>query len=365
MKSRYWFVVIQIENMKKAGLTAEQINDPVYVANYFLNRWTESAPSRTGCVTVCKSADGLYHLHAALYGEKTTLTAVSKLMYDSHVEKCEGGKTKMMEYILKEGEYAENGEKILYETGRENIKTNRGSRTDLLDIEDYINQGMTPREIMDMKFSYRRYEKEIKSAYASKRYKDAPLRKNMYVEWHVGESGTGKSYTYDKLCKTNDVDNIYFTGYMTNGWLDKYMEQGAPDILFMDEMKPSGSWQELLNVLDVYSKRSIHCRYGDAYPLWTKVHITSIFPPEEIYRQMVKEENKANDSFKQLLRRITKITYHYVENGEYREFSIPASQYTNYEDLKKAAHQVIHVKCVAVVEEQEAVNEYSKKVTDG
>ena len=80
---------------------------------------------------------------------------------------------------------------------------------------------------------------------------------------------------------------------------------------------------------------------------------------------MVKEENKANDSFKQLLRRITKITYHYVENGEYREFSIPASQYTNYEDLKKAAHQVIHVKCVAVVEEQEAVNEYSKKVTDG
>ena len=227
MKSRYWFVVIQIENMKKAGLTAEQINDPVYVANYFLNRWTESAPSRTGCVTVCKSADGLYHLHAALYGEKTTLTAVSKLMYDSHVEKCEGGKTKMMEYILKEGEYAENGEKILYETGRENIKINRGSRTDLLDIEDYINQGMTPREIMDMKFSYRRYEKEIKSAYASKRYKDAPLRKNMYVEWHVGESGTGKSYTYDKLCKTNDVDNIYFTGYMTNGWLDKYMEQGC------------------------------------------------------------------------------------------------------------------------------------------
>ena len=60
MKSRYWFVVIQIENMKKAVLTAEQINDPVYVANYFLNRWTESAPSRTGCVTVCRSADGLY-----------------------------------------------------------------------------------------------------------------------------------------------------------------------------------------------------------------------------------------------------------------------------------------------------------------
>lgn len=296
--------------------------------------WQSSSPTRTGCVTVCKSADGLYHLHAALYGEKTTLASVARLMFDAHVEPCKGGKDNLMKYILKEEQYAETGEAVLHEIGRENIKVHKGKRTDLEEIEELIQQGLTPREIMGMKLSYCRYEKEIKNAYLIKRVREAPLRKNMYVEWHCGESGTGKSYCYDILCKTYDSDDIYFAGYSTNGWLDRYMESGAPPILFMDELKPSGSWQELLNVLDVYSKRTIHCRYGDAYPLWEMVHITSIYPPEEIYQQMVKVENRKNDSLKQLLRRLTVITYHFIHNGLYMKYSVPASSYTNYEDLK-------------------------------
>jgi len=338
MRSRYWILTIHLENMKKTGLTPEQIYNPKFIAEFLLRRWTDSAPSRTGCVTVCKSPSGLYHAHAALYGEKTSATSVARLMYDSHVEICLGGKTKMMEYILKEGEYAESGEMILHETGRENIKINRGYRGDLADIEDYIKQGMSPREIMDMKFSYRRYESQIKSAYVSKKYEDAPLKKDIYVEWHVGESGTGKTHCYETLCNIHGVDEVFFTGYSTNGWLDRYMEMGAPDILFVDEFRPSGSWQELLNILEPYTKRSIHCRYGDAYPLWTQVHIASIFPPDEIYRQMVKEDNRPNDSLKQLMRRITRITYHFIDDkGGYREYSIPATQYTSYENLKKAA----------------------------
>ena len=41
---------------------------------------------------------------------------------------------------------------------------------------------------------------------------------------------------------------------------------------------------------------------------------------------------------KQLLRRISTIEYHYVENGEYKSYSIPANEYTTYEDLKQKAH---------------------------
>lgn len=337
-KSRYWFLTVQIENMKKAGLSDAQIYDYDYVSRYFLKRWELSSPTRTGCITVCRSANGLYHLHGALFGESTTLTAVSRLFFDSHVEPCLGGKSNLMKYILKEDKYAESGEVVLHQIGRENIKVNRGTRTDLADIEDLINQGLTPREVMETKFSYRRFEREIKGAYIDKRVREAPSRKKMYVEWHVGESGTGKTFCYEKLCVAHDEDEIFLTGYTTHGWLDRYMEMGAPSILFMDELKPSGSWQELLNVLDVYTKRSIHCRYGDVYPLWNIVHIASIYPPEEIYRQMVKDENKNNDSLKQLLRRITKITYHFIDNGIYLEYSIPASRYSNYEDLKRAAH---------------------------
>jgi hypothetical protein len=346
-KSRYWFMTAHIENMKKAGLSDEQINDPQYVANFFLERWKSSADSRTGCITVCIGANGTYHLHGALYGESTTLQSVSKIMFDSHIELCRGGKTKLMKYILKEDEYAEKGEQVLCEAGRENIRVNRGHRSDLEEIEFMIVQGYTPREIMNEKFSYRRYEKQIKSAYADKKLKEAPLRKQMYVEWHVGESGTGKSYFYEELCKNHDADDIYFAGYMTIGWLDTYMEAGAPSILFMDELKPIGSWQELLNVLDVYTRRAIHCRYMDIYPLWTQVYITSIYPPEKIYEQMVKVENRSNDSLKQLLRRLDIIVYHYIENGVYKQYRMPAYAYTNYENLmNNAKNNVIFVKSV-------------------
>lgn len=337
-KSRYFIMTAHIENMKKTGLSNEQINDAKYVAKFFLDAWKNSAPSRTGCISVCVSSTGVYHLHGALLGESTTVAAVAKVMFDSHIEICKGGKTKLMKYILKEDEYAEKGEQVIYAEGKENIQIKKGHRTDLEDIELLIQQGYTPREIMEEKFSYRRYEKQIKGAYADKKLKEAPVRKSMYRVWHVGESGTGKSYTYDRLCAANDKEDIYFAGYMTNGWADSYMEAGAPSILFLDELKSSGSWQELLNVLDVYSTRPIHCRYTDIYPLWTQVHITSIYPPEDIYKQMVKEEYRNNDSLKQLLRRLDEIVYHYIDNGKYMEYRIPASQYTNYDDLKKAAH---------------------------
>lgn len=342
-KSRYWFVTIQLANMMKAGLTDEQINDYDYVAKFFLNLWQTSSPTRTGCVSVCISAGGTYHLHAALFGEKTTLASVTKIMCDAHVEACRGGKDNLMKYILKEEQYADSGEKVLHVVGRENIKVNKGKRTDLQEIEELIQQGLTPREIMGMKLSYCRYEREIKSSYLIKRIREAPLRKNMYVEWHVGESGTGKSYCYDTLCSTYDSDDIYFAGYSTNGWLDRYMEAGAPRILFMDELKGTGSWQELLNVLDVYTQRTIHCRYGDAYPLWEIVHITSVYPPEEIYQQMVKVENRTNDSLKQLLRRLTKITYHFIYSGMYMQYSISASAYKDYDSLKQDALNSLNV----------------------
>ena len=53
---------------------------------------------------------------------------------------------------------------------------------------------------------------------------------------------------------------------------------------------------------------------------------------------MVKVENRKNDSLKQLLRRLTVITYHFIHNGLYMKYSVPASSYTNYEDLKRDAY---------------------------
>lgn len=52
---------------------------------------------------------------------------------------------------------------------------------------------------------------------------------------------------------------------------------------------------------------------------------------------MVDDEKKDRDKIDQLLRRIDTIVYHYVQDGEYKTFSIPTNEYINYEDLKQRA----------------------------
>lgn len=92
---------------------------------------------------------------------------------------------------------------------------------------------------------------------------------------------------------------------------------------------------ELLLTITQGYRTQIHCRYANCYALWNEIHITSIFSPEDIYNKTVSREKQEKDTIKQLLRRIHEYTYHYVENGEYKEFTIPASEYNGYDDLKQ------------------------------
>lgn len=339
-ESRNWTITIHKKNMEKAGLTEEQIQDYPYLLNYFLNLWKNSGKDRTGCFTACISANGLFHIHGAISGEKTTSNAVSKLFFDSHVEPCKGGMKNLLKYIKKEPPYDEKGEIVKCIIGENNIKSSQGKRTDLDTIEELLFNGYTPREIMNLNIRYRNSERIINNAYIAKRLATAPIKKQMHREWHVGESGCGKSYCYERLCQQFNRDEIYLSGYTSKGWLDSYIERGAPSILFIDELKPSGiNWQEMLTILDIYTDRPIYARYQNVYPLWTMVVITSVFPPEEYYRYAVKQEQMNVEELNQLLRRIDTIVYHYIEDGVYKEFSIPASEYKDYDDLKRRAKE--------------------------
>ena len=114
--------------------------------------------------------------------------------------------------------------------------------------------------------------------------------------------------------------------------MDYYIDQGAPEILFMDEFKGNIRFSELLVILDQYSRALIHCRYANCYCLWNKVIITSVYP------SFVEVGVRGRDKIEQLLRRLDKIQYLYKDGAEYKSFEIPTSEYTNYEDLKKRAH---------------------------
>ena len=179
----------------------------------------------------------------------------------------------------------------------------------------------------------------ILHAYTDQRIKDAPIKQEIYVEYHVGDSGTGKSFFYKQLCEKEGTDQVYvMTDYDNNasGGLDSYMKMGAPPILFMDEYKGFGiSYGKLLVMLNGYTRMQTHSRYSNSYNLWKEVYITSVYPPEALYQNMVAHEYQDIDSYTQLIRRINKIVYHYIENGEYKTYSIDGKDYTNYEDLRK------------------------------
>ncbi len=337
-KSRTWFCVLN---------NPEQIFgdiEPRECVNKAIERWVNGKPQRTCAVNYEIGENGTPHLHMVLEDPSTTRFNSVRKLYDGkiHIEPTRGTKKDAEDYIHKRGKFEEKHTTIVVEpVYYGEIKANSGSRSDLYAVQEMIEMGMTPEEIIDTNIIYRRIEPIIKKAYFRKRSKETPPKRDIKVYWHVGNSGVGKSYTYIQLCEEYGEDNVYLLTDYDNGGFDNYM--GQP-ILFMDEFKGSFKFQILLNYLDGY-KIQIHCRFSNAYALWNEVHITSVYPPEKAYEFMVDESNRKTDRIEQLIRRITEIIYHYKENGEYKTYAIKSEEYKDYETLKEKAEGEKFVEC--------------------
>lgn len=332
---RAFFITSHIGSMKKSGLTEEEYMTPAIVANHYKTTWENSGKGRTAGFAVCKSADGTYHLHGGLYAkDPTTFQQVAKIMFESHVEEQKATRKKLEDYLRKNPPYDEKGETVLYELGLECIKDAQGKRSVFEQIDDYLAQGMTPSEIMGKGSYFRHHERVIKGAYMDKRIKETPIIKDMYVEYHFGPAGTGKTKLVADLCEQYGRDKIYLVDDYKTGGFDKYLEFDAPPILFMDEFKGVDlSYGQLLSILDRYSIKQTHSRYSNTFNLWTQVYITSVYPIEELFQIMVDSRLRKTDDMSQLMRRINTIVYHYSENGENKTFSMPASEYKDYNDM--------------------------------
>ena len=339
---RSWMVTVQIKNMIKSGLTEEQYKNPETLAEYFIKLWESSGKERKAGIAVCESKDGLYHAHMACYGNTTTLKAVADVLFQCYVEPVRGTKRQLLEYLKKEGKHAEKGEKVLCLKNLENVEDNQGKRNDLDDIEQLLENNMTPEQIFNECFRYRKYEKMIKAAYLSKRIQETPLIKEMHNEYHWGASGTGKTYTYIKKCEEYSPDEVYICNDYSNsggsgGGFDFYANNAAK-VVILDEFRGNIPFHQLLSILDVYSRNQQHCRFQNTYNLWTSVIICTVLPPEKTYKNMVDDENRQTDTIKQFLRRINLIVYHYKnDKGEYRTFTMKASDYIDEKDMIKKA----------------------------
>jgi hypothetical protein len=261
-------------------------------------------------------------------------TSIKKAFPSMNIQPTKGNKEQAEDYINKRGKWAEKGEEIVFIDQKGEIKGAKGQRNDLEIIEELIQQNKTPQEIMSMSLSYRRYDKIIKDCFFYRRAAETPNFRNVETFWHVGASGSGKSFTFVNLTEERGADNVYMLTDCESGGFDKYC---AEPILFIDEFRGQIKFHILLSSILSPYKSQVHSRYSNIIGLWNEVHITSVLPPELVYRKMV-EENRDLDSYEQLLRRITYVIYHWkTADGKYHQYAQPASEYKDFNTLKKIA----------------------------
>ena len=327
--SKSWFCVLN--NPREHGFdgTSKEILEKV------ASIWITDE-YRACALALCLSENGLEHIHMVLSDDTAHRFSYIKKLYPMcHAEETKGSKKEAEDYIYKKGKFEDSTEKILEVYTHGEIKGRQGKRNDLDRINEYLNEGFTPSEIFKLNLSYRRYEKITRDAYFEMKRQSVPVFRDVYVEWHCGAAGTGKSHEYVNLCDEYGRDNIYFANDYDNGGSGLFDKYNAEKIVFIDEFKGQITFTKLLSLLDGYTSQ-VHCRYNNVYMLWDKVYISSIFPPELLYKKMVQEDTHI-DTVEQLKRRIDKIVYHYKSNNQFKKYELSMKEYVSYDMLKVCA----------------------------
>ena len=330
--SRSWFAVFC--NPADHGYTGT----PEEVCHRLRDEWCDGQPTRSGAWAYCISADGMHHVHMVLEDKKVMRFSAIKKAYacGMHFEAPRGNKQQVDDYINKRGAFEDKGEQVVYVVTEGEIVGNQGKRSDLTEIYGYIEDGLTPHDVLALNPNYYKYSAYIKQMYFDKRCAETPVVRSVKVIWHTGDSGSGKSYSRVKLAEEVGEDNIFYLTAFGTGAFDGY--NGQP-YLWIEDFKGEMMFGEFLRILDVY-KAEISCRYTNAKALWKEVHITSIYHPKGVYSKMVTEDQRGKDKIEQLLRRIDRegyIRYHWHdENGyHYSEWDTSAT----LEEMRLAAVQ--------------------------
>lgn len=316
-------IVEKTEPSEYANMTPQEICKAV------LKTWVGDSETRTGACAYCISAKGLHHLHIVLEDAKNfRFASIKKLFPRAHIEPTRGNKTQAENYINKVGAYAEKGEQVICIEYHGEIKGSQGARNDLETIEKLLSEGATPKQILNSDIRFYRQETIIRKAYFEKRIAETPLERVITVFYHVGLSGSGKSYTLLELEKKYGRDELYVVSDYSNGFLDGYSGQ---KVLFLDEFKGQIAYSLLLTMLQGYLQQ-FHARYMNVWGLWDEVHITSVFAPEELYKKMVYEFTET-DNVEQLMRRLDFIVYHWKDKNGYHTKTALANKYTTLKKL--------------------------------
>lgn len=274
---------------------------------------------------------------------------IKQIFPTAHIDYCNGSNQSCRDYVFKIGKW-ENSDKeetrisgTQWENGTLPEEKGRGERTDLEMIKDLIDNGMKPTQIFEINPNFYRWDRYVVKMFYDKRCKETPIERDVNVVVHLGVSGSGKTYVLHNF----DENELFIGTDYTAALFDKYMGE---DTLFLDEFRGQIPYNQLLTVINGY-KVPVHARYDDVVSLWNNVHLTSVIPMEEWY-----SNDNIRDTYVQLKRRVSKVTYHFMTCGgvyipdkleflrthdkseiEYHTYTVDSARYDGYEALEKEA----------------------------
>lgn len=241
---------------------------------------------------ICPETERLHYQGYVEFNKTVKISKKGKLKIlcpTTHFEIRKGNQEQAINYCKKDGKFFEHGE-----------PSRQGSRTDILEVKNLLDQGSRMKDVADLHFPvFLRFERSLKS-YISMTREKRNWKTELYIHW--GESGTGKSYdafmfnqesTYS-LPKPNG-QNVYFDGY------------DGEEIVIMDDFYGWIPWSLLLNLCDQYPLL-VNTKGGTTPFLAKRIYITSNKRYNEWYQNI--------EDLRPLKRRITKEIHYIFENSD-------------------------------------------------
>lgn len=310
-------------------------------------RHHDRRPEVNGIAATWERGDGgNYHVHVWICSKSPIPIGIIRERFPGfHIDVIKAKDASEVEgYIWKTGKHLDKKHTQIVEpiVFGEYFCTNTSKGNTLAqDLEEYVKLGMKPRQIILSDPRFAMHEQMVHAyygAYAQSRIK--PIR-NVKVIYRTGEVGSGKSYTYVRLCEQHGEENVYLVSAdsTTHGSFDQYASE---KYLVIDELRPdSYSLSQLLGMLDGY-KRQIPARYKNVFAAWEQVEIATVIPPEDLFKGM-RRGGKA-DTFEQLRRRLESVVYHYKDlryegNEVYRTVAVKAGDYKGIKQLQEMAER--------------------------
>lgn len=334
---------------------------PEEICNQVIALWIADHPERAIMVSYNISPTGTPHLHMGLYTPKTMrFNAIKKIFPAADIETARGNKKQIYDYIHKTPNtpYADKGEEVVCVEQHGEVQGREANDSVVRQMHSCIFEyGMNVSESLEYNPDFYSKLSILKQMFAQKRFRDTPYIKTMKVVYHLGEAGSGKSYTAKLLMEEQGEENVFVVADYKNGF-DLY--EGQPTI-FLDEFKGQVRLADFLMWLDVYRHQQ-KARYANTYMLWNEVHIASIISPEKLYEKLSLDHDENREQvYSQIARRIHTVCYHYKKENEYCAYSIPMGEYTSYDVLRLAVPDVAFDENGGTIQ---AVSEQEQKTMD-